>query len=160
ECLREQTHSDWVAACLPRMSDPTGFEAAQAQEFLRNEGADCEFVVFALAGTIMARDALQRLASAFAGFEAAKAGYADLDMVGADETVFPLAMPAFDCERLMEQGYCAHFFALRRGVAHRALSRGASNLYAVFGAILDDPTLSTQDIVHLPNPIATLPAFD
>jgi GT2 family glycosyltransferase len=160
ESLHEQTHDDWIAASLPQTSEPTGLQSNLARAFLENDGADCEFVVFALAGTLFAPSALQRIASAFAEFKNAQAVYADLDLQSDDGSVWPLAFPAFDYERMLEQGYCAHLFALRRSSAARSLEAGASNLYRLFNSILDDGSASHSDIVHLPGPLATLPAFD
>ena len=52
ESLQEQTHPDWTAVSLPQTSEPTGFQPDQAQEFLDTDEADCDFIVFALAGTV------------------------------------------------------------------------------------------------------------
>ncbi len=158
ESLHAQFHNDWIAASLPQTSEPTGLQVDMAREFLETDGANCDFVVFTLAGTLFAPSALQRIAAAFANFEKARAVYADLELQSEDGAVWPLAFPAFDYERMLEQGYCAHLFALRRSSALQSLEAGASNLYRLFNSILDDG--SAADIVHVPGPLATLPAFD
>ena len=112
--LHEQTNADWVAAFLPHASGPTGLHAEEAQAFLRDAGAGCDFVIFALAGTLFAPSALQRIAATFTQFQTAQAVYSDLDIESSDGSVWPLAFSAFDYERMLEQGYCAHLFALRR----------------------------------------------
>jgi GT2 family glycosyltransferase len=61
---------------------------------------------------------------------------------------------------MLEQGYCAYLFALRRAAAERSLQAGASNLYRIFNSILDDRLVSHRDIVHLPGSLGTLPEFD
>ncbi len=160
ESLNEQTHDEWVAASLPQTPDSFGLLAELAQEFLTNDGADCDFVVFALTGTFFVPSALQRIASAFAQFPDAQAVYADVDLSSDDGSIWPLAFPAFDYERMLEQGYCAYLFALRRGTAERSLAAGASNLYRLFNSVLDDGNVSQANIVHLPGPLATLPQFD
>ncbi len=160
ESLNEQTHDDWVAASLPQTPDPFGLRAELAQEFLTSDGADCDFAVFALAGTFFVPSALQRIASAFAQFPDAQAVYADVDLPSDDGSIWPLAFPAFDYERMLEQGYCAYLFALRRGSAERSLAAGVSNLYRLFNSVLDDGNASQANIVHLPGPLATLPQFD
>ena len=161
ESLHEQTHDDWIAASLPQTSRADRLASRpRARAFLENDGADCEFVVFALAGTLFAPSALQRIAAAFAEFQNAQAVYADLDLQSGDGSVWPLAFPAFDYERMLEQGYCAYLFALRRSTAERSLKAGASNLYRLFNSVLDDGSASHSDIVHLPGPLATLPGFD
>jgi len=160
ESLGDQTDADWVAASLPALSGPTEFRAEQARAFLHREGAQCEFVVFGLAGTLFVQGALQRIAGVFSAFERAQAVYGDIEVQGADGSVWPIAFPAFDYERMLEQGYCAHLFSLRRELAERLLAAGAQDLYRLFNSILDDRTLSGPEIVHLPGAIGTLPAFD
>jgi GT2 family glycosyltransferase len=158
--LNEQTHADWIAASLPQTAEPTGLQANLARAFLDNDGAECDFVVFALAGTSFTPFALQRIAGAFSAFTNAQAVYTDLDVQSGDGSVWPLAFPAFDYERMLEQGYCAYLFALRRAAAERALNAGGASLYRLFNSILDDGSTSYSDIVHLPGPLATLPEFD
>ena len=160
ESLQEQTHADWVAASIPDTPEPTGFRVELARAFLEGDAAQSDFVVFGLAGTLLAPDALARIASAFATFERAAAVYGDVDLQGADGSTWPLALPAFDYERMLEQGYCAHLFALRRAAAERSLAAGAANLYRLFNAVLDDGTASALDIVHLPGALGTLPNID
>jgi O-antigen biosynthesis protein len=160
ESLQRQVHSDWTAVSLPETSEPTGFQTEEAQAFLENDGADCDFVIFALGGTLFAPTALQQIAGAFDDYENAEAVYTDLDLSRGDGSVWPLALPAFDYERMLEQGYCAYLFALRRSTAGRALAAGASNLYRLFNAILDDPSASYADIVHIPQALGTLPEFN
>jgi O-antigen biosynthesis protein len=160
ESLHQQTHDDWIAASLPQTSEPTGLPATLARGFLEDEGANCEFVVFALAGTLFVPSALQRIAGAFAKFPNAQVVYTDIDLQSDDGSVWPLAFPAFDYERMLEQGYCSYLFALRRSSAVRLLEAGAANLYRLFNSVLDDGLVSRSDIVHLSGPTATLPAFD
>jgi GT2 family glycosyltransferase len=160
ESLNEQTHTEWVAASLPEAEHPLGLRPEPVQAFLAGDGADCDFVVFTLAGTLFAPFALQRIATAFAEFTDASAVYADVDLQSDDGSVWPLAFPAFDYERMLEQGYCAYLFALRRSAAEQALDHGAANLYRMFNSVLDDSFASAADIVHLPGPLATLPQFD
>ena len=160
ESLNEQIHSEWIAALLPQTVDPLGLRVELAQNFLASDGADCDFVVFALAGTLFAPFALQRIARAFAECPKAEIVYADLDLPSNDGAVWPLALPAFDYERMLEQGYCAYLFAMRRDAAARSLAASASNLYRLFNSVLDDGAVSHANIFHLPGPLATLPQFD
>lgn len=90
----------------------------------------------------------------------AAAVYGDVDIVGTDASLWPLAFPAFDYERMLEQGYCGYVFALRRTAALRAIESGAGNLYRVFNALLDDGLKAAENIVHLPGAIAALPSID
>jgi len=160
ESLNEQTHDRWVAVSMPQTHDPLGLRAELAHEFLMGDGADCDLVAFALAGTQFSPSGLQRIAAAFAEFPEAQVVYADLDLSSDDGSVWPLAYPAFDYERMLEQGYCAYLFAMRRRIAEQSLAAGASNLYRVFNSVLDDGTVFSAHIVHLPGPLATLPLLD
>lgn len=160
DSLQEQSHSEWFAASFPQTFEPAELHTELIRAFLDGNGANCDFVVFALAGTLFAPSALQRIASGFAQFTNAQAIYTDLDIQSDDGSVWPLALPAFDYERMLEQGYCAHLFALRRDAATRALDTGAANLYRLFNSILDDASTPYSDIVHLPGPLGTLPEFD
>ena len=160
DSLNEQTHAEWIAASLPQTSEATGLHAELVSAFLDDDGADCEFIVFALAGTLFAPSALERLATAFSDFPDARAAYTDLEIASDDGSVWPIALPAFDYERMLEQGYCAHFFALRRAAAEQALQSGASNLYRLFNSMFDDGATTAAEIVHLPGPLGTLPRFN
>ncbi|MDX8482952.1 glycosyltransferase [Mesorhizobium sp. VK24D] len=156
--LHEQNHPDWIAPFFPTGTGLATFDPGPVLSFL--EGADCAYVVFALAGTLFLPTALQRIVGAFAAIEGARAVYGDFDIRGKDGSVWPMALPAFDYERMLEQGYCAHLFALRSADAIRSLSGGASSLYRLFNSMLDDRSSLNQDIIHLPGALATLPPFD
>jgi O-antigen biosynthesis protein len=158
--LDEQTNADWVAVSLQDSSGPTSLSAEEARAFLCDAGADCDFVIFALAGTLFAPSALDQIAAAFTRVGSAQAIYSDLDVERGDGSAWPLAFSAFDYERMLEQGYCAHLFALRRPAAERALAAGASNVYRVFNSILDDGPGSHSSIAHIPASLGTLPSFD
>jgi O-antigen biosynthesis protein len=160
ESLHYQEHANWVAASLPETADATGFRSELAQAFLDGDGANCDFVVFGLTGTLFAPDALRRIAAAFCELKGAQVIYGDLDVAAADGSVWPLALPALVYERMLEQGYCAHLFALRREAADRSLAAGASNLYRVLNSIVDNEAVSHLNIVHLPGSLGILPAWD
>ncbi|MGA2794379.1 MAG: glycosyltransferase family 2 protein, partial [Roseiarcus sp.] len=158
--LNEQTPAHWIAASLPPTAEPTGFRDADLQGFLRGDGAECDFVLFTLSGTVLAPSALQRIAGAFQQFGEARAVYGDLDVQSAAGSTWPLAFSSFDYERTLEQGYCAYLFALRRAAALHAPPGEVSNLYRLFNSLLDGKANSPLDIVHLPVPLGTLPSFD
>ena len=158
--LEAQCHPDWVAASLPESADFAGFHIDAAREFLAGDATKAKFVVFLLAGARLTAAALTRISQAFTRNERAAAVYGDVDIGGADASLWPIAFPAFDYERMLEQGYCGHVFALRRTLALRAIEGGAGNLYRVFNSLFDDGSKSTEDVVHLPGAIAALPSID
>jgi GT2 family glycosyltransferase len=158
--LNDQNHSNWVAASLPDMAGHATFDNAAAREFLTGEADDAEFVLFMLAGTVLAPSALLRLSAVFADHEDVVAAYGDVDMTGDDGSVWPLVLPAFDYERLLEQGYCSYLFALRRQTALRVLDGGASDLFRVFNSLLDEAPAASDRIIHVPGSLARLPAIE
>jgi GT2 family glycosyltransferase len=157
--LDAQSHGPWVAAAMGG-SAAARFAPALLQDFLAGDGAGADIVVAVPAGAELMPDALARLAAAFAAAPDARAAYGDLALAGADGSQWPLALPGFDAERLLEQGYAAHVFALRRDVAEAALAAGADTLYRLFNAQLDHDAAAGRHILHLPLPLATLPAMD
>ncbi|MDX8456000.1 glycosyltransferase [Mesorhizobium sp. VK9D] len=156
--LHEQSHPDWVVPFFSSGAELATFDPGPVLSFL--EGTDCAYVVFALSGTLFSPTAMHRIVGAFAAFEGARAIYGDFDIRGKDGSVWPMALPAFDYERMLELGYCAHLFALHSADAIRSLSSGASNLYRLFNSILDDRNSSNHDIIHLPGALAIFPSFD
>ncbi|QDM22626.1 glycosyltransferase [Tardiphaga sp. vice154] len=156
ESLEAQLHAGWTAVSLPGRG-VTRFDPAAALAFLSGEAADCDFVVFCLSGTVLFEGALQALAGAFATHDNALCVYADIDVQMADGSVWPLALPAFDRERMLEQGYAAHFFALRRDAALAGLC-GAASLYDLLLRAAD--AAGACAIRHLPGALAVMPPLD
>ena len=150
----------WTAAVLPTSSGFASFASLDLLEFLAHDCAACDFVLFALAGTVIAPFALQRIALAFETFAAARCVYADFDAQGPDGDLWPVALTAFDYERLLEQGYCAYLYALRRESALRSASNGAGDLYQLFFGAFEGDNAAMSDIVHVPGAFGALPAFD
>jgi len=162
ESLRDQSHQEWAAISLKAAARPaaTSFEQEEIRNFLRQDGAGCDLAVCALAGSLFAPNALQRIAQAFSSFSNAAIAYGDFELQAADGSLWPIALPAFDYERMLEQGYCAHLFVMRRAILERCLGNSANNLYRLFNAALDEDLSLRQAIVHLPGALATLPGID
>jgi O-antigen biosynthesis protein len=161
ESLEQQTLPQWTACAIAGARDTSAFDASDTSGFLDEEASDCDFIVFALAGTEFAPNALQRIAACFATQTQVLAVYGDLEMISADGGLWPLAFPAFDYERLLEQGYCALVFALHRRAAIRQSATSPSNLFRLFNSMFDDATAShNESVAHLPGAIAVLPGFD
>jgi GT2 family glycosyltransferase len=160
ESLAEQLHRDWAAVSLVLQHGATTFQSEDIRDFLRHDGADCEIVLCALAGSLFAPNALQRIAGTFASRPETTIAYADFELQSPGGSLWPIALSAFDYERMLEQGYCAHLFAVRRSTFERSLASGAANLYRLFNAAFDDDLTATGNVVHLPGPLAILPEFD
>ena len=129
-------------------------------EFLEQAAPRADVVVVMMAGIQLNQDALARIAAAFDCHPDAPALYCDLDFLADDGQLWPIAFPAFDYERMLEQGYCAHLFAFRRDVAIEALQSVPNNLYRLFNTILDRCEPQQRTILHLPGSLATLPKLD
>ena len=160
DSLDRQSHADWIAASLILEHEPVSFEPAELRSFLERDGAECSLVIFALAGSVFDPHALAHMASAFERPESAELAYCDVDLIGKDGARWPLALPAFDYERLLEQGYCAHLFAMRRQSLMNGLSRGASSLYRVFNSVLEEDGRDPAQVLHIPLALAAMPAIE
>jgi O-antigen biosynthesis protein len=113
-----------------------------------------------MAGMSLETNALARIAAAFDAYPDAIAIYGDLDFLADDGRLWPLAFPAFDYERMLEQGYCAHLFAVRRNPLLAGLEARPDNLYRLFNCLLDPAGPGQANILHLPGALATLPKLN
>jgi GT2 family glycosyltransferase len=157
DSLREQSHPNWVAASLPTDGSVTGFVPADLRTFLETEAIESEIIVFCLGGSIFERSALQRLVEIFTDDNDVCIAYGDFDVQIDDGGVWPIALPTFDYERSLEQGYCAFLFAMRRSLVETTLNAGATNLFRLFSAALDTDDLDRNTIAHAPGALAILP---
>ncbi len=156
--LEAQQGCEWVAGVLEGGEGELGYPNASLQEFLDGDARDCAAVVFAPCGTVFQPQALARLAQALAQFRAAPIAYCDLTFVAPDGGEWPVALPAFDYERLLEQGRGALLFALRMDFAQTPRPAAPPTCSACFnfrkiGAGENAP-------VHTPGFLARLPALD
>ncbi|MBX9825618.1 MAG: glycosyltransferase family 2 protein [Xanthobacteraceae bacterium] len=156
QSIESQGYAEWLAAAMPDTDEPVGFDPELLAAFLENEAGGSEIIVFSLNGTRFAAHSLQRIANAFAEFADADALYSDVEIEREDGTVWPVAFTAFDYERMLEQGYCAHLFALRRRVVEAALKTGTSTLYRLFNYALDGYDGVATNVVHIPGSLGVL----
>jgi GT2 family glycosyltransferase len=157
--LERQRGMKWIAGALP--ADERGeFDPTLLREFLEQEAQECALVVLALCGIEFQAHAVARLAAAFHAHPGAVAVYGDLARKDQAGRRWPIAFSAFDYERMLEQGYCAHLFALTRTALDDALSAEPSTLYRVFNAVIDGPDIGRERVVHLPGELGALPALD
>lgn len=161
DSLDEQQHDNWVAAALPALGGPGTFDPDELRDFLAHDGSEAEIVVFAQAGTVFDRSALSSLIAGFTQVPSARAVYCDLEIEGEDGRLWPLALPAFDYERMLEQGYCAQLFAMNRGSVQAALNAGPTNLYRLFNSQFDGHDASLpREVVHVPCSLGRMPPLD
>src|SRR5258708_19830048 len=100
------------------------------------------------------------MASAFQAFEEAQIVYSDIDLVARDGRLWPLALPAFDYERMLEQGYCAHLFAMRYSLAQQLLAGAASDLYRLFNSAFDAGPRNPDYLIPIPGPPPSIPQLN
>jgi GT2 family glycosyltransferase len=158
--LQASDFPDWVAAALPEAPRSAAYDPGELLQFLQGDADGCNYVIFARAGARFAPDAIGRIASAFAQFPDTAAVYGDFDIASADDAEWPVAFPAFDYERLLEQGYCAHLFALPIQTALDAARAGIGDLYRLFMFALDGGAPHQSKIIHVSGALAAFPTFD
>ncbi len=159
--LETQTTPALAIGALRAGLEPMSFEPADLAAFLATEADGAEIVVFAPAGARLHPHALGRLAEALASFPDAALAYCDALIADGRGREWPLAFPAFDYERLLEQGYAALFFAARVSQARLGLERGAADLYRLFNSALDEMgTGGAHPPAHAPGFLVRLPPAD
>ncbi|TAI67906.1 glycosyltransferase family 2 protein [Bradyrhizobium sp. Leo170] len=156
--LETQSHENWTAGVID--GQPLSVESEALLEFLEDAASDTQHVVVTMAGMSLEPNALARIAAAFDAYPDATAVYGDLDFLADDGRLWPLAFPAFDYERMLEQGYCAHLFAVRREALLAGLEARPDNLYRLFNCLLDHTDPRQANILHLPGALATLPKLN
>jgi GT2 family glycosyltransferase len=156
--LEAQSHENWTAGVID--GEPLIVDSDILREFLEDAAADARHVVVMMAGMSLEQTALARIAAAFDAYPDATALYGDLDFLADDGRLWPLAFPAFDYERMLEQGYCAHLFAVRREALLVGLEAGPDNLYRLFNCLLDHTGAQQANILHLPGTLANLPRLN
>jgi GT2 family glycosyltransferase len=167
--LHAQEGCDWIAGALCDDGGPSAFRNEDLGKFLDDDAANCDFVVFALSGTRFEAGALNYLANSFAAFPAAVLAYSDVTILGDHQQEWPVAFPAFDYERMLEQGYGAYFFATKISYAREASAKGVGDLFRLFNMSVDGPILARQSSananecrmpVHAPGFLARIPRPD
>ena len=156
--LETQSHESWTAGVID--GQPLVVDSDAVLEFLEDAASDAHHVVVTMASVSFEQNALARIAAAFDAYPEAIAMYGDLDYLADDGHLWPLAFPAFDYERMLEQGYCAHLFAVRRDVLIAAIKARPDNLYRLFNCLLDQAGPLQENILHLPGALATVPKLN
>ena len=150
---------DWTVGVLPVVNGGYIFDPNDLLDFLVTDGARCRVLVFALAGTRFLSGALQRLAATLQDEPGAACVYGDIVLQRAGGAI-PVGLPAFDLERLLEQGYCGWLFALRREAALAAVKAGAATLFELVENSLGPDLAGACLPIHAPGLVAAVPAVD
>ena len=159
--LETQTASAAAVGALRAGEEPMGFEPADLTAFLASEAEAAEIVVFAPAGARFNDNALARFAEALARFPDAALAYCDVVVADGGGREWPLAFPAFDYERMLEQGYPAFCFAARVSHVSAALERGAADLFRLFNCVFDEAgPVGAHPPAHAPGFLVRLPSDD
>jgi GT2 family glycosyltransferase len=156
DSLDGQSHVNWSACVIPTKGDGFAFDPADLVEFVAEHAAGAEYFVFGLPGVAFDAHALARVVEGFEAHPEASLIYGDIDFVGADGGLWPIAFPAFDYERLLEQGYCAAAFALKRSALQSAVGKSADTVFRLVNATFDEG-VATSAVRHLPGAIARVP---
>jgi GT2 family glycosyltransferase len=166
--LDAQQGCDWVAGALEGGVGPAEFDPLLLRQFLGGEARDCPVVVFALSGAVLQPQALALLSAALDAFPSASLAYADVTIPQPDGSEWPLALPAFDYEAMLEQGCGALFFAARADHVRAAANAGAADMFRLFfhgeerrrSLGLRGGRQQSEAPVHQPGFLARLPDLD
>lgn len=153
QSLEAQTHTNWVAATLAAND---GLDCEQLEHFVAEEAPGSHIIVFAAAGMQLEPNALATFAEAFQDSPVYAAIYADFALRGQSGELWPVFLPAFDYERMLEQGCGALLFAARREDLQRALTTRPTSLYHLFQTLAGDPVAARNAIGHLPGSLGVL----
>jgi GT2 family glycosyltransferase len=156
DSLDGQSHVNWSACVIPTKGDGFAFDPADIIDFVAEHAAGAKYFIFGLPGVAFEVHALARIVEGFETHPEASLIYGDIDFVGSDGGLWPVAFPAFDYERLLEQGYCAAAFALKRSTVQSAAGKSADTVFRLVNATFD-MGVTTSAVRHLPGAIARVP---
>jgi GT2 family glycosyltransferase len=160
--LKRQPRMEWIAATFPEANEAGSFAPADIKNFILGDAAQCAYVVFACAGIQFSPGALLRLMTALEAAPKAALAYGDVDYGAPDSADWPLALPAFDYERMLEQGYFANLFAMPRLNALQALEGRSTSLYRIANSVFDGSGYERLPgrVIHVPRSAGRLPPLD
>ena len=154
--LEAQSHGHWSCAIAPA-SDRLSFYCSDLRDFLHSHAGGAEWALFLAPGAVLGENALARFDEAVRAFPEAALIYADWDLRDYEGRVWPVAHPAMDYERLLEQGYFAGAFALPRLTIAAAIEAGVDSLFRLANFAFDQAEARDR-AVHLPGSTLVLPA--
>ncbi len=155
--LRSQTYPSWSAGVIPAASNGFSFDADALHELASERRADARCCVFLLPGVELEPDALVRIAACFDQWPDLALLYWDFSMTAGDGGAWPIALPALDYLRLLEQGYFAAGFALNPAIVEAAVAVRVDNVFRLANIGFDhDP--GKLHVRHLPEFLSRAPA--
>jgi O-antigen biosynthesis protein len=155
--LQIQAYPHWSAGVIPAADNGFSFDATALDEFAREHATDARCCVFLLPGVELEPDALARIASCFDEWPDLALLYWDFSMTASDGETWPVALPALDYLRLLEQGYFAAGFALNTAIVRAAVSERVANVFRLANIGFDsDP--GRLHVRHLPEFLSRAPA--
>ncbi len=169
ESLQAQTDCAWVAGVLCDGDGQMAFGNESLKQFLASEAKACECAVFALSGTVFHPHALALLANALSTFPDSALVYSDIAIKSEDGKDWPIAFPAFDYERMLEQGFGAFLFATSLSRAQEFADSGVNDLFRLFNSLVDGLNATERSRrsaqgtgfpIHLPGFLARIPKLD
>jgi GT2 family glycosyltransferase len=155
--LEGQAHGEWTCVALPATTDAFSFESDDLADFALSHCGGAEWFLFLAPGVALDPDALARFSLAAATRPDASLIYADWDVADGDGSLWPMAHPAFDYERMLEQGYFAAAFALPRATVLEAIQARVGSLFRLANFAFDRRDAAAR-AVHLPGPAAQAPS--
>ena len=135
--LEAQTHRLWACGLLPSGEAALTFAPQDLADFVKNHAGGADWFLFVAPGVTLNDDALARFAHAADAEPDASLIYADYE-IGDALCPWPVALPAFDYERMLEQGYFAAMFLVPRAVVEQAIRLDAGNLFRLANLALDE----------------------
>ena len=154
--LRSQTYPSWSAGVIPAASNGFSFDADALHELASERRADARCCVFLLPGVELEPDALVRIAACFDQWPDLALLYWDFSMTAGDGGAWPIALPALDYLRLLEQGYFAAGFALNPAIVEAAVAVRVDNVFRLANIGFDhDP--GKLHVRHLPEFLSRAP---
>jgi GT2 family glycosyltransferase len=156
ERMAEQTHAAWSGAFVTSREADGGFARADLEEALETDRDGEEIAILTTGDAQLHPDAIAKLARSLRDSPQASAACCDL-VVHDDDGEKPLFFGSFDYERMLEQGYAAHLFAVR--IDDLDLERTESlSLPRLLLSLFDQPGSDIHGkVVHLPDCLARMP---
>jgi GT2 family glycosyltransferase len=145
--LDTQTHLRWACGILPRGESALTCAPQDLADFLRDHAAGVGWFLFVAPGARLNADALARFACAADAHPDASLIYADYEIADAGD--WPVALPAFDYERMLEQAYFAPIFLIPRATVASAVE--SASLFRLANLAFDRAGAGAR-AVHLPGP--------